>query len=72
MNDGILQQGQPLTAVGLPNEGSFWRAGTMGCRAITVSQLRGPMGWYDVAAIEYDGDKLTTIHPLHLCDHIET
>ncbi len=76
MHEGLLQQGQPLNGLGLPDymaEGACpWVVGRLGCRAITVSQLRGPMGWYDVAVVEFDTDQPPQIHPLHLCDFIQT
>lgn len=36
---------------------------------ITVSQLRGPMGWYDVAIFEFENAP-DMIMPLHMADEI--
>ena len=76
MNEGLLQQGQPLSALGLPDylaEGvSPFRVGSMCCTGIVVSQLRGPMGWYDVAVVTFSDQSPAQIHPLHLCDFIAT
>lgn len=74
MSEGLLLQAQPLTAIGLPDyvsEGSrLFRVGENGVRAITVSQLRGPMGFYDIAVIEWVEDIRPTIYPLHQCEFI--
>jgi hypothetical protein len=74
MNAGILSQGQPLSALGLPDhvsEGAApWRVGQMNVQSITVSQLAGPMGWYDVGVVVFDNERPTQMHPLHMCEHI--
>lgn len=72
--EGLLSQGQPLSAIGLPDymaEGtSPFQTGQCGVKAITVLQLRGPMGFYDVAVVEFDDSRSPQIHPLHQCDFI--
>lgn len=69
-----LQQGQKLSrAMGpLDMEGNCSGdcVGPNWAKSITVSQLRGPMGWYDVAVIDYD-TKPTKIIPLHMCEDIQ-
>jgi len=74
MNVGHLKQGQALSAVQTPDynaDGATpWQVGTHGVKSITVSQLAGPMGWYDVAVIAWDNGRPDQIVPLHHCDHI--
>jgi hypothetical protein len=41
-----------------------------GVEKITVSILPGPMGEYQVAVIEYSGDRSTEIIPLHMAETI--
>jgi hypothetical protein len=74
MNTGHLTQGQAITALGQPDynaEGAQpWRVGFHGVASITVSQLAGPMGWYDVAVIKWDNGRPDQLMPLHHCDYI--
>ncbi len=77
MNTGKLKQGQNLSAVGTPDhnaEGTHpHTAGQFGCKSITVSQLRGPMGFYDCAHIEFEDGAVSIkemLIPLHQCDYI--
>lgn len=73
-NTGELKQGMALSAVQTPDynaEGAApWQVGTHGVSAITVTQLAGPMGWYDCAKIEWDNGRPIQIVPLHHCDFI--
>ena len=46
-------------------------AGQHGVESIEVSQLAGPMGWYDVAVVHWDDDRADQIHPLHMMDFIQ-
>lgn len=77
MSAGRLEQGQRLSAVGLPDfaaEGTCpFVVGQYGCVSISVTQLAGPMGWYDCAEIEFDQDTglPNQIIPLHQCDFIQ-
>jgi len=77
MNEGQLKLGQPLSAVATPDynaEGAVpFTAGHAGCQSITVSQLRGPMGFYDCAHIVFEDGAASVkemMIPLHQCDFI--
>lgn len=74
MNTGRLEQGQRLSAVGVPDfagEGIMpWTVGKGDCVCISVTQLAGPMGWYDCAEIEFSNELPNQIIPLHQCDYI--
>ncbi|MGH1412112.1 MAG: hypothetical protein ACRBB0_01370 [Pelagimonas sp.] len=73
MDKSAIKQGQRLSRAMGPLDADGGCAGdAVGpnwAESITVSQLRGPMGWYDVAVIKYR-DKPTTIIPLHMCEDI--
>ena len=76
MNSGRLEQGAELRAVQTPDwcsEGTYPHiAGQSGCKRITVTQLAGPMGFYDCAEIEFDDPEIPNqIIPLHQCDFIQ-
>ena len=73
-----LEQGQAISTVGLPDycaEGAApATVGQFGCQSITVSQLAGPMGWYDCAHIVFEEGAASVkemMIPLHQCDYIE-
>ena len=75
MNISKLKQGQPLKAIMTPD---YMREGTApflvgwhGCASITVTQLAGPMGWYDCAHLVFDNGMDDQIIPLHHCDFIQ-
>lgn len=74
MNQGRLEQGQSLSAIGTPDynaEGAEpFRVGVCNCERITVTQMAGPMGWYDCAEIEFFDYVPSIIIPLHQCDYI--
>lgn len=74
MNQGRLEQGQSLSAIAMPDYnaegGAPFRAGKDNCKSITVTQIAGPMGWYDCAEIEFLGVLPNIIIPLHQCDYI--
>jgi len=73
MNISSLKQGQSLAACYGPesSEGSFssWTVGYKGVIAITVGQLAGPMGFYDVAIIKREGES-DLLMPLHMAEEI--
>jgi hypothetical protein len=75
MNVGLLSQGQPLKSLYWPDynaEGAGRiEAGVRGCTGIAVSQLCGPMGFYDVAVVTFDDHRPPSVHPLHQCEAIE-
>ncbi len=71
-----LPQGQALQAISTPNYGDiegaiFFKAGETGVSSITVGQLAGPMGWYDVAIVRWSNGRPDQIHPLHMMDFIQ-
>lgn len=74
MNEGRLKQGMALSAVQTPDynaEGAApYRAGVGAVSTITVTQLAGPMGWYDCAEIKWNNGQETVVIPLHQCDYI--
>ena len=73
MNISSLKQGQSLAACYGPesSEGSFsgGAVGHRGVIAITVGQLAGPMGFYDVAIIKREGEG-DLFMPLHMAEEI--
>ena len=77
MNVGKLKQGQKLSEVGTPDycgeRSSPLIAGKYGCKSITVTQLAGPMGFYDCAHVIFE-EGWTSVDeiliPLHQCDYI--
>ena len=75
MQTSEIPQGQALQAIATPDysaEGAApWVVGQNGVRSITVSQLAGPMGWYDVAVIRWSCGRPDQIHPLHMLDFIQ-
>jgi len=75
MNTAQLEQGQSLKAVATPDynaEGALpFVVGEHGCASITVSQLRGPMGFYDCAHITFENGLAPQMIPLHQCDFIQ-
>ena len=69
-----LSQGQTLSAIGSPDSGDgqfMLIAGQHGVDSIWVSQLAGPMGWYDVAVVHWSDNRPDQIHPLHMMDFIQ-
>ena len=77
MNVSKLEQGQILSAVGTPDyngEGApLHVAGQFGCQSIKVSQLCGPMGFYDCAHVVFEDGTASVkemMIPLHQCDYI--
>lgn len=74
MNTGELKQGMALSAVQTPDynaEGAMpYRTGHNGVFKITVTQLAGPMGWYDCAKVDFEDGQASIIIPLHQCDYI--
>lgn len=75
MNHSHLKQGQRLSAVWGPctpgGQVSFSVANNDNVEAIIVSQLAGPMGWYDVAVVSFHDGKNDAILPLHLMEQID-
>lgn len=75
MNESHLKQGQRLAAIWGPlnPEGQVGFSATTdaGVEAITVSQLAGPMGWYDVAVVTFYGGRRDAIFPLHMMEQID-
>ena len=74
-NQSYLKQGQRLSAVWGPwnPEGSvgFSVANSDNVEAITVSQLAGPMGWYDVAVVTFHDGQNPAIFPLHMMEQFD-
>ena len=73
MADSALEQGTALQSIwGPAHEAgqSGAAAGYNGVASIMVHCLAGPMGWYDVAVIEFDGDRQDEIIPLHMAESI--
>ncbi len=69
-----LPQGQALAAISSPDSGDgqfMLIAGQHDVESIEVSQLAGPMGWYDVAVVHWSDDRPDQIHPLHMMDFIQ-
>jgi hypothetical protein len=77
MNVSALSKAQQLEAVWGPmdHEGnqSGGRVGYHGIQCILVTQLAGPMGFYDVARVIYDDSigRGDVYLPLHMMEHIE-
>ena len=73
MNISSLKQGQRLAACYGPksSKGDFssWTVGHKGVIAITVGQLAGAMGFYDVAIIKREGG-CDLLIPLHMAEEI--
>ena len=73
MNISSLIQGQSLAAcLGPERSDGNYSGGVVGHEgvvAITVGQLRGPGGFYDVAIIERE-DECDCLMPLHMADEI--
>lgn len=76
MYESHLKQGQRLAAIWGPcsQEGQvgFSVENTENVEAITVSQLAGPMGWYDVAVVSFHDGRNDAIFPLHMMEQIDT
>ena len=70
-----LKQGQRLAAVWGPQnqEGQVGFSMSLheNVEAITVAQLAGPMGWYDVAVVTFHDGQNTAIFPLHMMEQID-
>ena len=75
MNESALKQGQKLAAIwGPPNpEGQvgFSLANSENVESITVAQLAGPMGWYDVAKVTFSNGQADALFPLHMMEQID-
>ena len=75
MNESHLKQGQRLAAIWGPvsQEGqvAISMADDANVKAITVSQLAGPMGWYDVALVTFYDGRRDAIFPLHMMEQID-
>ena len=76
MNTSHLKQGQRLAAVWGPfnpeGQAGFSATNNDNVEAITVSQLAGPMGWYDVAVVTFHDGQNDAIFPLHMMEQIDT
>ncbi|MDE0590454.1 hypothetical protein OU789_10995 [Halocynthiibacter sp. C4] len=70
-----LKQGQRLEAVWGPQnqEGQIGYSVNLNenVEAITVSQLAGPMGWYDVAVVTFHDGQNSELFPLHMMEQID-
>lgn len=67
-----LAQGQQIKEVWGPNNDAGQagaRVGLGGVTDIRVGELRGPMGWYDVANV-FEGENLERVYPLHMMETI--
>lgn len=64
MSKALLAVGDRLLGVITP-AGDHYRAGARGVMSIGVNQLPGPMGFYLVANICFEGDSADIIIPLH-------
>ena len=75
MEKSEIPQGTALEAIALPDycaeNVAPLAVGEHGVSSITVSQLAGPMGWYDVAVIRWNNGRPNQIHPLHMLDFIQ-
>jgi hypothetical protein len=74
-NNSHLKQGQRLSAIWGPyspdgQDGSS-AENSDNVESITVSQLAGPMGWYDVAVVSFRDGRADAIFPLHLMEQID-
>jgi hypothetical protein len=76
MYESALKQGQKLAAVWGPlnpeGQVGFSVANSENVESITVAQLAGPMGWYDVARIAFADGQPDAIFPLHMMEQIDT
>lgn len=75
-NQSHLKQGQKLSAIwGQPNpdgQVSLSIYTHENVKSITVSQLAGPMGWFDVAVVSFrDEQMMDRIYPLHMMEQID-
>ena len=70
-----LPQGTALSAISGPDSGEDGQfmliAGRRGVESIVVSQLAGPVGWYDVAVAHWDDGRPDQIYPLYVLVFIQ-
>ena len=71
---GYLHEGDKLHAVYTPYHSDVGQGGaTVGyndCAEIVVQKIAGPMGYYAVAVIRYEGEKNDEVIPLHMAETI--
>ena len=74
MHVSSLSQNEPLKSVrgteGADGSSLYYEHGYKGVTEIRVGQLRGPMGFYDVAIVKFD-ESPEEIIPLHMLESID-